>query len=641
MQRIPPSVKLDKYGKLLVPPPANLSVFCKTYGSTGVSVRAMTGEDYKNIVDFDDLKEDENFSRGRLNQVAEQGGGYLHKKGGIRTNWTKRYCQVLGAYLFYSVGPTTAPLGCIPLPECGVTVPSREYKTFGEKRNREAGQGYEMILKSGEGGGRGFRVVAGAEELRNNWVELAKSRSLSTLGRDTVVDGEDDEAALEAKIFESQNFDARRYVDSYFQKNPESTTYKHLKALKDIEGRGKEVLKSSVVGSYKSFVVAGQKIKEVGAMIEKLGRDVEVVNGVVGEMGKINWLGDDSGVWSDSDLEDEEESEEDDDGTDSDDTEEGESPDEIMDRNLSDAGNAVSGAVSTHQYELAVTEILRFYDELEKREYRSRDNKRSVKGLWKEVSKCKEVVRERLGKVLQFKIDRAAEIMDAGRRNKREVLALSDDELELGLMVKMGWGREATMMFCKRRTLGVNEVLHENLGTDDPVVFTSMVAGNFFAKIGSSMRDFIRIFGEGEAGRVEPACMTRMIYWVDTEIGRFCDVVGGGHGLGMLRLPAKGKGGRLDGGKLAEMLKEAEEEMDERGARTIRRLKEAGGMEGGPSVVVAANCLEEIFEEAEEHLRGVGLPILGRVAELMKGKLRGSDGYVSAAIDSKFSSLLV
>ena len=161
--QIPPSVNLDKYGKLLVPPPANLSVFCKTYGSGGVSVRPMTGDDYSNIVDFDDLKEDENFTHGRLNQVAEQGGGYLHKKGGLRTNWTKRYCQVLGAYLFYSVGPTTAPLGCIPLPECGVTVPSREYKTFGEKRNREAGQGYEIILKSGEGGGRGFRVVAGVE----------------------------------------------------------------------------------------------------------------------------------------------------------------------------------------------------------------------------------------------------------------------------------------------------------------------------------------------------------------------------------------------------------------------------------------------------------------------------------------------
>jgi hypothetical protein len=136
-----------------------------------------------------------------------------------------------------------------------------------------------------------------------------KSRSLSTLGRDTVVDGSSGASALSAKHFQSHNFDARKYVDSYFQKNPESTTYKHLKALKDIEGRGKDLLKESVVGSYKSFVVAGQKIIDVGAMIEKLGKDVEVVHGVVAEMGKIDWLGDDSGVWSDSDLEDEEEDE--------------------------------------------------------------------------------------------------------------------------------------------------------------------------------------------------------------------------------------------------------------------------------------------------------------------------------------------
>ena len=121
-----------------------------------------------------------------------------------------------------------------------------------------------------------------------------------------------------------------------------------------------------------------------------------------------------------------------------------------MDKKLTEAGNAVSGAVSTHQYERAVEEILRFYDELERKEYNKRDNKKAVKELWKEVNKCKELVRERLGKILEFKTIRAEQIMDAGRRSKREVLALADDELELGLMVKMGWGREATMMFCKR-----------------------------------------------------------------------------------------------------------------------------------------------------------------------------------------------
>ena len=176
--------------------------------------------------------------------------------------------------------------------------------------------------------------------------------------------------------------------------------------------------------------------------------------------------------------------------------------------------------------------------------------------------------------------------------------------------------------------MGIDEVLHENLGTDDPLVFTSILAGNFFMKIGSHIRDFVRIFGSGNAGLVEPACMAHLVYWVDQEIGRFCDVVGGG--------------GEVDGIALAGMLKEAEEGMNERGARTIRRLIEKGGLlKGGPSVVVATNCLEQIFEEAEEQLKGVRLPILGRVAELMKEKLRGSEGHVSAAIDSKYSSLML
>ena len=72
--------------------------------------------------------------------------------------------------------------------ECTVTVPSREFKTFGEKKHREAGRGYEMIVKSGEGGGRGFRVVTGTEETRNGWVNMIRSRSVSTLGRETIVD---------------------------------------------------------------------------------------------------------------------------------------------------------------------------------------------------------------------------------------------------------------------------------------------------------------------------------------------------------------------------------------------------------------------------------------------------------------------
>ena len=69
-------------------------------------------------------------------------------------------------------------------------------------------------------------------------------------------------STLSAATFSNPSFDPQRYIDAYFQTNPESTAYKHLKELKEMETRGKDVLKESVVGSYRSFVVAGRKVKE-------------------------------------------------------------------------------------------------------------------------------------------------------------------------------------------------------------------------------------------------------------------------------------------------------------------------------------------------------------------------------------------
>jgi len=144
------------------------------------------------------------------------------------------------------------------------------------------------------------------------------------------------------------------------------------------------------------------------------------------------------------------------------------------------------------------------------------------------------------------------------------------------------------------------------------------------------------------ASAIDSTCITHAVFWADEEIVRFCDVAGGSHGLGSLRLPTReGEWEKVGKAALAGMLKEAEDVVNDRGVATIKRFIEKGGLEGGASVVVAANCLEEIFEVADKELEGLGMPILGRVAELMKGKLRGSEKYVRGVIEERYCSLLV
>jgi len=246
-------------------------------------------------------------------------------------------------------------------------------------------------------------------------------------------------------------------------------------------------------------------------MIDSLGTDVDRVRGVVQEMAKIDWLGDDCGVWSESEesATDGEDSEGSSSGNDEEEDEEEEEEEEqsggeeSVSRKLIEKGNAVGTMVNACQYEKAVEMILSFYDEMERKEYRERKNRKVVKDVWREVTRGKEMLKERLIRLLDFKASRAEALLEAGRRNHREVLVVEDDSVELGLMAKMGWGMEATVLFCSRRTLGITELLQNHPHTDDPLTYVSIVAQSFFTKLSEGLREFFDIFGggEGEAER--------------------------------------------------------------------------------------------------------------------------------------------
>ena len=117
---------------------------------------------------------------------------------------------------------------------------------------------------------------------------------------------------------------------------------------------------------------------------------------------------------------------------------------------------------------------------------------------------------------------------------------------------------------------------------------------------------------------VDGSCLAELVLWVDCEISNFVGAATGKRGLGSLRLP-------VPPGKTSVM--------HQRGVAE-------GGEQSEVSFSAATKCLEAIFREAEGNMNPLGMPLSGRIAQLLRENLGETTEDIRRNITEEFKHLL-
>lgn len=215
-------------------------------------------------------------------------------------------------------------------------------------------------------------------------------------------------------------------------------------------------------------------------------------------------------------------------------------------------------------------------------------------------------------------------------------ICLNDDSSALVLLIKMGRAQDAATAYSVRRSLLLMESLGErpitSSGTMDVVIYTAQLSQGFFSCLATAVEGFLDLFLESnhddpgttdidehdsietglDAGKVPAGALASIVLWCDAELSKFASVFGGQKILGHLALspaqkPSEGKPANKD-----------------------RKM----------AIEIASKCVDQAFQLASENLDAIGLPLSPRLADYVRGRLKGCEKEIASLLKGKWDHII-
>lgn len=258
---------------------------------------------------------------------------------------------------------------------------------------------------------------------------------------------------------------------------------------------------------------------------------------------------------------------------------------------------------------------------------------------------------------------------------------MDDDNNDLHLLVKHGRTQEAATAYAARRTLLINEYLHERpisgSGVMDLIIYASQLSQSFFSCLSTSVEGFLDLFlgdasnhndddnddddsadGDKDDGdmflgrpsfpiagvqqpptqphletntilsneimtKIPAGALASIVFWCDAELSKFasffCTKV-----LGILSLQDSGGS------------------MKEEGTASLERRNSGGSVKSDRqlSIEVAAKCLDQVFLLASENLDSIGLPLSCKLADYIYRKLKGCHVDIAHKLNARWNHVI-
>jgi len=278
-------------------------------------------------------------------------------------------------------------------------------------------------------------------------------------------------------------------------------------------------------------------------------------------------------------------------------------------------------------------------------------------------------------------------------------IALNDDAIALHLLVKLGRSQDAATAYSTRRSLLLNECLHErpicNTSTTnnvDVVIYAAQFSHSFFSCLATAVEGFLDLFSDLDKGgpgagddhsetssintsslKTVPAnALAATCLWCDSELSKFASAFGS-KVLGNLSLsPRDGMSANsitdkitsfettADITHLKNQLRAAEEmgeyaaagklrkkiaiqEQDERDGNVGHKVpaaKSSNDKERRGAIEIASKCIDQAFEFAMEFLNTIGLPLTPRLAEYLRTRLKGAEAEIAVELEDKWEHII-
>ena len=506
-----------------------------------------------------------------------------------------------------------------------------------------------------------------------------KPREVKTVKQQVLAISNDEDLAAAVVEFGISDFSEKIWMDEYFQVHNDFDAPSKCRQMEQWQTEMKKSLKGAVLEQYEYFVQASGEMTTMGKEVQSLKSMVETQIDILKEMKDVDFLGalneqeidpkdevmgrdaseqpdaievskvDDPSMYSEMTGDKHVEEDDEDDAR---------APKIEVPDWLQDADEEISATIREGRYDDAIKLVLKARNEIndliDKHDrptaYRLRKKDLSMlRSLKNKVATLADRISHRLEETLRRKNEA---LKQASKRERSDPhmggsalispCALNDDALYLHLLVKLGRTQEAANAYSIRRSLLLLETIHERpisgSGTVDLVIYSAQLSQSFFSCLASSVEGFLDLFIAGSDKKVDdmsvgdassiqshtphiknvPAgAVASVVLWCDTELTKFAAAFGGTRILANLALsppPSRGTTQRILG-------------------------QEDVGKERRNAIEVASQCIEQAFRYASNNLDTVGLPLTPRLAELLRGRLKGCEAEVAELLDDRWNIL--
>lgn len=519
-----------------------------------------------------------------------------------------------------------------------------------------------------------------------------KSPSLRTRERDVksvqqhIMDaGNDEELANAVVEFGTSGFSEQGWMDSFFQVHNDFDASTKCRQMEEWQGLMKKNLKGAVLEQYEYFVQAsgqmttmGREVTSLKTLIEtqvetiKEMKEIDFSSAMKGTDGKDEIMGrndlDNPDVLNKGNTDDRSAYSEfsgDDPSPEDDFVDDPNAPPIDVPDWLPEAAEEISAFVRECRYNDSIdlllkakTEVSDLFDKHEKpTAYRLRKSQlNELRDIQQQLEKQSSTISNRLEETLRRKNEALRQSTKRERADAHSAssamispCAIADDTLYLQLLVRLGRNYQAAEAYAARRTLLLVETLHERpisgSGTVDLVIYAAQLSQSFFSVLASSVEGFLDLFLSGSGGNKDngnneetmsvgdsssihsinnskslPAgAIAAVVLWCDSELSKFAASFGGTRVLANLALSPPPTAGRRGQPRVV-----GQEDVEKERQNAIK---------------VASQCLDQAFQHASSNLDAVGLPLTPRLAECIRGRLKGCEAEVAELLDERWQGL--
>lgn len=276
--------------------------------------------------------------------------------------------------------------------------------------------------------------------------------------------------------------------------------------------------------------------------------------------------------------------------------------------------------------------------------------------------------------------------------------ALNDDSTALQLLVRLGRAQDAASAYATRRSLLLNECLHERpicntttSNNSDVIIYAAQLSHSFFNALSISVEGFLDLFSDAKEGlmiddhsetssintgtslkSIPASALAATCLWCDSELLKFASVFGS-KVLGNLMLSPREGGSSnkitdkinkfevvADLSHLKQQLRAAEEvgeyvaagklrkkiaiqEEEERNGNTDHRataMQKSTDKDRNTAIDIATKCIDQALDFSSEFLNTIGLPLAPRLAEYLRTRLNGAEIDIAILLEDKWDHII-